>query len=772
MKLKINRNDPNRKTAEIIIPSIELTESILEGKKYNCIIIKAGQTETANAFTIVNGLSVPIYKYYTEEALQEAVEKGLFENIIAVWRSTDEHLSGQNTGINQIVGTFTEVKWNPELKQVEGIFNIKQGGSVAESFKTWLGNLYQKTKQIGLSISGIGKYIIEAVENKYIAIVTEIESLQSIDPVPVGNAGGKLLQIIESQINKFSNQNLTEMNQELKTLIFNLLDGALLIKEGLTVEAADDGDLVYALYNYCYTLLAGGEVVTEAQRVQIEKINEFINKKELTIPPKYQKILAEAAKKKIETAPITERELTDEEKAQVKKLTGLDAKTITEAGNEVKRALCEANLTLQLEQSKLPQIFRDKVRKHFTNRIFEYSELTEALKDEQKILSEIRPNLINNGGHDIKPGKAGIDKVGKQLEYMLLSKFVRENLTESQRKEYKDAGVDVKFNSIKELVGMLTGNSRVTRLTEVLQNGLLAEALVTSDLATIFKNALNKSMVLEYTFSAYSQDWRKVCSNIVPRMDFKTNTVGRLGGYGNLEAVAESGTYQAFDSPTDEEVTYAVSKYGNLETITLEMIKNDDMGKIGLIPKRMGQAAARTLYEFVMDLIITNPVMDYDTVALFNAAHDNLLNSALDATTFSAARQRMVRQTELDSDKRIGINPKYLLVPVELQQTAYELTVPAFGQANQVPKFYQTWQVEPIVIAHTTDTDNWYLEGNPSECSTIEVGFLDGNEEPEVFEASNPQEGAYFTDDEIRYKIRHIYGGDVLDHRAFVGSIF
>lgn len=340
-------------------------------------------------------------------------------------------------------------------------------------------------------------------------------------------------------------------------------------------------------------------------------------------------------------------------------------------------------------------------------------------------------------------------------------------LTEGSGTKYKciiiKAGITETANAFAEVNGNGIKESG---------KGILTEAMKTSDLASIFKNALNKSMVSEYTFSAYNNDWRKLVSEIVPRQDFKENTVTRIGGYTNLPVVDENSAYGAAISPDDQEITYSIRKRGYIETITREMIVNDDLGAIRKIPVRMGQAAARTIYEFVFDLILSNPQMDYDNVNLFHADHGgNLLAAALDAASFANARKIMRSQTELSSGKKIGINPKYLLVPCELDKTAYELTTVAFGLNNPVPDFHQTWKVEPITIAHSSDANNWYLVADPYESPTIEIGFLHGMEEPELFVSDLPTQGSYFTNDQIRYKIRHEYDGDVLDHRSFVGAI-
>lgn len=80
-----------------------------------------------------------------------------------------------------------------------------------------------------------------------------------------------------------------------------------------------------------------------------------------------------------------------------------------------------------------------------------------------------------------------------------------------------------------------------------------------------------------------------------------------------------------------------------LESVTLEMIKNDDVGAIARIPNRLARAAKRTLCKFVMDFIKNNAAI-YDTKALFHVDHGNLGSAALSAATYAAARLAMVTQ--------------------------------------------------------------------------------------------------------------------------------
>jgi phage major head subunit gpT-like protein len=255
----------------------------------------------------------------------------------------------------------------------------------------------------------------------------------------------------------------------------------------------------------------------------------------------------------------------------------------------------------------------------------------------------------------------------------------------------------------------------------------------------------------------------------VPLADFRTNHRTRMGGYGNLPTVAEGAAYTALTSPADEEATYAPTKRGGTEDITLEMIRNDDVGAIRRVPLALARAAAQTLHEFVFDFLRTNPTI-YDGVALFHATHGNLSTGAFSAAEYMVGRGFMRVQTAAGSGKRIGLLPRYLIIPIDLDEAAYN----AFRQDTNIePRQVATEQVRPTIITvpYWTDANNWYQMASPMDTPTIEIGFLDGREEPEIFVQDSPDVGSMFTNDKRTYKIRHVYGGAVLEYRGFQGHI-
>lgn len=133
-------------------------------------------------------------------------------------------------------------------------------------------------------------------------------------------------------------------------------------------------------------------------------------------------------------------------------------------------------------------------------------------------------------------------------------------------------------------------------------------------------------------------------------------------------------------------------------------------------------------------------------------------------------------QTEADSSEPLDLEPKYLIIPKDLEATAHSLT-----ESEQEPgdvindrNFINSLGLESIVVDKAylrDDTNNYYLSVDPMVYETIEIGFLDGQEEPEVLLQDNPGVAEVFMNDRIKYKVRHEYGGCVVDYRGLAGSI-
>lgn len=297
------------------------------------------------------------------------------------------------------------------------------------------------------------------------------------------------------------------------------------------------------------------------------------------------------------------------------------------------------------------------------------------------------------------------------------------------------------------------------------------ESLTSSSWGLVLGDSITRRMIALYNQPSL-QTWRAIVSAMPPINDFRTQRLERVGGYGTLPAVAQGAPYNPLTSPGNEEVTYSITKRGGTEDLTLEMIANDDMRSIALIPQRLGLAAAQTLYRFVWDFINTNPTI-YDATALFAAGHGNTATLALSGANLSTVRQKMRAQAAYgDSTDLLSLTPKLLVVCNTLEELAFQITASAVavpsgapvGGPSDTPNLHAGTQL--IVVDYWSSTTAWFAFADPAMVPTIEIGFYQGQEDPALFVQSDPTTGSVFTSDKITYKIRHIYGGAVVDYRG------
>jgi hypothetical protein len=124
-----------------------------------------------------------------------------------------------------------------------------------------------------------------------------------------------------------------------------------------------------------------------------------------------------------------------------------------------------------------------------------------------------------------------------------------------------------------------------------------------------------------------------------------------------------------------------------------------------------------------------------------------------------------------DSKDILSLVPKFLVVPTALEEIAFQLCTSAVAIPStpagptDTPNIHQG--TIPIRIDYYTDANDWYLVADPNMCPTIEIGFYQGREVPELFTQADQTVGSMFDADKMTWKIRHIYSGTVLDYRGF-----
>lgn len=298
----------------------------------------------------------------------------------------------------------------------------------------------------------------------------------------------------------------------------------------------------------------------------------------------------------------------------------------------------------------------------------------------------------------------------------------------------------------------------------------VTESLDTTSWGQVLADVMHKRIVELYQGSKW-MDWTKLATTF-PVPDFRDQKLIQVGEFASLPTVSEGAPYQALTSPGDVQETYNVDKRGGTEDYTFEMAKNDDLRALVTIPQRLARIAAYTLYATIFDGIVANPTLSQDSTALFHADHGNTGTTALSQAGLATTRQKMRDQAAYgDTDRKLGLIQKYLLVPNELEELAYQLAtsnvaVPSTPAGpSDTPNIHRG--LEPIVVDRWTDATDWYTTCDPADHPLIEVGFLDGKQDPELFVQDDPTSGSAFSADKVTWKLRHTWGYSVVDFRGF-----
>ena len=289
----------------------------------------------------------------------------------------------------------------------------------------------------------------------------------------------------------------------------------------------------------------------------------------------------------------------------------------------------------------------------------------------------------------------------------------------------------------------------------------LARAAInsTSTFPAIMSNLANKSVMVGFNEAETTyQIWAGKGSN----RDFKEAARVALSEAGTLELVPEGGQFKQ-DSFGEASARTKVATYGKLFSLTRQAIINDDLGMFSKIATKYGSAAKRLVNKMVYAQLTGNVKMQ-DNVALFDSKHGNVAGTgeALSVKAIAKAITAMRRQKGIQGEATLNITPKYLVVPPELEMTAYQIvnsTAAVDGVNSGVANPYKGRFIV-VADAELTDPDAWYLVADATQHDTIEVTYLNGVETPRL----ETRQG--FDVDGIEYKVAFDCGVSALDFRG------
>jgi len=470
--------------------------------------------------------------------------------------------------------------------------------------------------------------------------------------------------------------------------------------------------------------------------------------------------------------------------------------------DDLAKLRCEMDLKEKLASSDLPGLARKRIQKIFEGRVFEPDELGTAINDEKDYLAKMAEPA---GGNDPIPASeinVGIGTIERaQMAADRMFGLSKEDVVALARMETLDhdpfflerlgsAGFQTRsvqdvqdyddvpaFRGLREMYTFFTGDPRVTGFfnRKKLPADLRARMDITSATFTyVLGNTLGRRLVKIYKETDYLEGL--LVSVKKSAKDFRTQEAVLVGGFPDLADVdPEAADYEEIAAVTDEESTYSVGTKGNLLTITRKTIVNDDISIIQRLINGLARSARRTHGQYVWNMYINNSNCT-DGTAVFTSGHGNLGSTALSHATALVGWKALANMTEKDSGKYLGL--------LDGQDVVVNVTGPTalkdlIGRVEKEEFYYSSNDLttklpNPLfgqVKGHTlsllnADANDWYMTLPPEIAELIEMAYLNGREEPEMFVADSPQSEQVFVADKVRHKIRHEYAGTPIDYRG------
>lgn len=308
--------------------------------------------------------------------------------------------------------------------------------------------------------------------------------------------------------------------------------------------------------------------------------------------------------------------------------------------------------------------------------------------------------------------------------------------------------------------------------------GSIREAMTSDDLPVLLGATIRTRLMQAY--GMISQPWRAVVGiDNLPDLEQYTSAAtifssdDQRGNAAPNNLIPEVPEGQGFDEARLGEVTeYAqLSTFGLVWSVTRRMLLADNLRAVNNMARDVGLAMKRTEnWHFVNTLeaaastTVSGKLLK-DGTRMFAAAasRGNLHSGAygLAADKLSAELIAFGAQTDRNgvTNTRNGIRAKYLIVPPDLEETAWNIVSPAAriagtGAATTSDNYFKFLEV--VVIPELSSSVDWYLAADPNMVPGVVAGFLNGRQEPEYFtQLANVNLAEA---DGTKQKIRHDFG--------------
>lgn len=280
-----------------------------------------------------------------------------------------------------------------------------------------------------------------------------------------------------------------------------------------------------------------------------------------------------------------------------------------------------------------------------------------------------------------------------------------------------------------------------------------------SDFPVLYENVMHKVLLNAYRVQA--DTWTEFLAS-GQLSDFRPHNRYRMGTFSDLPGLAENGEIPRTTLQDADKEQISAEERGMIFDMSFRAIVDDDLGGLSNVAAQMGRAARRTVENTAYAEMVSNPTMG-DGNPLYDAAHNNLAGTGtvISIASLGAARAAMRRQMDPSSNEYIDLMPSILLCPVELGDLARQVITSETDITKTNSKARNPIQnMVRVVDTPRLQGTAWYLFAAPSDTAVGEVGFLNGNTEPQM------QMENLFSTRGVQWRVTLDFGVAMLEWRA------
>ena len=425
----------------------------------------------------------------------------------------------------------------------------------------------------------------------------------------------------------------------------------------------------------------------------------------------------------------------------------------------------------KVEERKLLTARNVQIRSNFeafSSREGVSSLLGECIADGEQTIEGATALLLKHLGKDVEAlgtsghvsvGEEAVDKFKGAAQSAILVRAGLVKRDDEGENNYRGYSLYEIARAALEFVGVNTrGMGRMELVAAAFTHS-------TSDFTSLLANTANKSMLkgweeAEETFQQWTSRGQLSDFKVVDRVD--------LNEFSSLAEVRAGAEFK-FVTIGDRKEQVQLATYGNRFSIDRQSIINDDLGAFTRIPQKFGRAAIRTVGDLVYAILTGNPAMQ-DAVTLFHADHSNVTTGVMTTATIDAMQVLFGLQTDPDGNvTALNIPMKYVIVPLASRGLAKtirdsEKEVLAAKTATTPNSVRGTFEVVADGRLDADSSVEYYGAADPNSHDTIEVSYLDGNDQPYL----EQQDG--WSVDGAEFKVRIDAVAKALDHRGLAYS--